>query len=90
MIQIPDPLFRRAKAKAAERGLTLKELLTEALPEKLASGTARARGMEPEWMRGFGGLRRLRKETRRIQAKINERFETIEAEDRGQPSPLSS
>jgi hypothetical protein len=33
-------------------------------------------------MEGFGKLRRLRKETRRIQARIDERFEVIEPEDR--------
>ena len=37
---------------------------------------------EPLWMRGFGKLRRLRKETERIQARIDEIFEVVEAEDR--------
>ena len=32
-IEIPDALFRKAKSKAAERGQTLKELVTEALQE---------------------------------------------------------
>jgi hypothetical protein len=32
---MPDPLFRKAKSKAAERGQTLKELMTEALEDKL-------------------------------------------------------
>lgn len=81
-IEIPDPLFRKAKSKAAERGQTLKEWVTEALQEKLAAGTGRARPAEPEWMQGFGKLRRLRKETQRIQARIDERFELIEPEDR--------
>jgi hypothetical protein len=36
-IDIPDPLFRRAKLKAAERGQTLKEFVGEALQEKLAA-----------------------------------------------------
>lgn len=81
-IEIPDPLFRRAKSKAAERGQTLKQLVTEALQEKLAADTGRARAGEPEWMRGFGKLRRLRRETARIQARIDEAFEVIEPEDR--------
>jgi hypothetical protein len=34
-IEIPTALFRRAKSKAAERGQTLKEFMTEALQEKL-------------------------------------------------------
>ena len=81
-IEIPDPLFRKAKSKAAERGQTLKDLVTEALQEKLAGGAGKARAGEPEWMRGFGKLRRLRKETARIQARIDDAFEVVEPEDR--------
>ena len=80
-IEIPDPLFRKAKSKAAERGQTLKELVTEALQEKLAT-TAAARAGEPGWMEGFGKLRRLRRETARVQARIDEAFDVIEPEDR--------
>lgn len=81
-IEIPDPLFRKAKSKAAERGQTLKQLFTEALQEKLAGGSGRARRAQPEWMAGFGELRRLRKETERIQSRIEEAFEVLEPEDR--------
>lgn len=81
-LEIPDSLFRRAKSTAAERGQTLKALVTEALQEKLAAKANQARPAEPEWMRGFGTLRRLRKETRRIQARVDEAFEVIEPEDR--------
>ena len=81
-IEIPDPLFRKAKSTAAERSQTLKEFVTEALQEKLAANTNRVRPGEPEWMQGFGKLRRLRKETARIQARIDEAFEAIEPEDR--------
>jgi len=81
-LEIPDLLFRKAKSKAAERGQTLKQLVTEALQEKLAVNTDNARPGEPGWMEGFGKLRRLRRETQRIQARIDERFEVIEPEDR--------
>jgi hypothetical protein len=81
-IEIPDSLFRKAKSKAAENGQTLRELVTQALQEKLASNAAKARPSEPGWMRGFGKLRRLRKETKRIQARIDRTFEVIEPEDR--------
>ena len=80
-IEIPDPLFRKAKSKAAERGQSLKELFTEALQEKLAAPTREVRQSEPEWMRGFGKLRRLHKETERIQARIDDAFGVIEPED---------
>ncbi len=81
-LEIPDSLFRKAKSKAAERGQTLKQLVTEALQEKLSPRAGKAGSSEPEWMQGFGKLRALRKETGRIQAKIDETFEVIEPEDR--------
>jgi hypothetical protein len=81
-IEIPDPLFRRAKTRAAERGQTLKALVAEALREKLALDAGRAHRGEPAWMEGFGKLRRLRRETRRVQNRIDEAFEVLEPEDR--------
>jgi hypothetical protein len=81
-IEIPDLLFRKAKSAAAERGQSLKDLMTEALQEKLGARAPVDRPSEPGWMRGFGKLRRLRKETRRIQARIEEEFDNIEPEDR--------
>jgi len=82
-VEIPDPLFRRAKSKAAERGQSLKEFMTEALQEKLVRTAGDVRAGAPPWMQGFGKLRRLRKETARIQDRIDEAFEVIEPEDRG-------
>lgn len=81
-IEIPDPLFRKAKSTAAERSQSLKEFVTEALQEKLAVKAGKVRLGEPAWMQGFGKLRRLRKETVRLQARIEEAFEVIEPEDR--------
>jgi hypothetical protein len=81
-IDIPDALFRSAKARAAERGQSLKEFVTEALQEKLVVLQGRSPPREPAWMTGFGKLRRLRKETARIQARIDEEFEVVEPEDR--------
>ena len=81
-IEIPDPLFRKAKARAAERGQTLKAFLTEILQVRLATPTESGGSQQPEWMDGFGRLRRLRKETARIQGRIDEAFEVIESEDR--------
>ena len=36
-LEIPDPIFRRAKSVAAERGIPLREFVTEAVKDKLAS-----------------------------------------------------
>lgn len=81
-LEMPDALFRKVKATAAGRGQTLKEFVAEALQARLAAGTTARPTAEPSWMHGFGKLRRLRKETRRIQARIDEQFEVVEAEDR--------
>src|SRR5258708_31117237 len=61
-LELPDQLFRKAKATAAERGQSLKEFVTEALRDKLLLGSGRARADEPEWMQGFGKLKRLHNE----------------------------
>jgi hypothetical protein len=81
-IDIPDPLFRKAKSRAAERGQSLKEFVAEALKARLSTPTDDDRSGDPKWMSGFGKLSRLRKETARIQGVIDEAFEGIDAEDR--------
>ena len=81
-LELPDPLFRKAKATAAERGQSLKEFVTDALRDKLAVDAGRAHAAEPEWMQGFGKLKRLHKETTRVQAVVDEEFRIIEPEDR--------
>ena len=78
-LEIPDPIFRRAKSAAAERGIPLREFVTEAVREKLL---ADARTTETPWMAAFGKLRHLRNETAKINRRIEEEFEQIEAEDR--------
>lgn len=78
-LEIPDPIFRRAKSVAAERGIPLREFITEAVRDKLAD---RAKAAEKPWMAGFGKLRRLHKETAKINRRIEEEFEQVEAEDR--------
>ena len=75
-LEIPDVIFRRAKAQAGERGIPLRQFVSEAVAEKLKSPTrvkARARLV--------GGLRHLRKETARINQIIEAEFETIEPEE---------
>ena len=78
-LEIPDAIFRRAKSMAAQRGIPLREFVTQAVEAKLAS--ERAPGDKP-WMAAFGKLRHLRNETTRINRLIEEEFEQVEAEDR--------
>jgi hypothetical protein len=80
-LEIPDGLFREIKSRAAARGQTLKQFVNSALQDKLSSKKSAASG-EPEWMKGFGKLRRLRAETKRIQARIHQACEVVEPEDR--------
>jgi hypothetical protein len=61
--EIPDPIFRRAKAVAAQRGIALRVLVTEAIEEKLASASQEG---EKPWVRLAGGLKHLHEETMRI------------------------
>ncbi len=81
-LELPDPLFRKAKSTAAVRGQSLKEFFTEALRDKLALDTGGAYAAEPEWMKGFGKLKRLHKETLHVQSVIDNEFEIVEPEDK--------
>jgi hypothetical protein len=74
-LEFPDQLFRKAKATAAERGQSLKTFVTEALRDKLALDAGRSRTEEPAWMQGFGKLKRLHKETVRVQSVIEQEFD---------------
>ena len=76
-LEIPDAIFRRAKSVAAERGIPLREFVTEAVREKLAAG---ARNAEKPWMKHFGKLKHLHKETVRINRLIEEDSERIDPE----------
>ena len=77
-LEIPDPIFRKAKARAAASGIPLRQFITEAVSDKLASPSS---PKDKPWMRGFGALRHLHKETVRSQRLIDEEFEKIEPED---------
>lgn len=81
-LEIPDPLFRKAKARAAERGQSLKAFVAEALEQRLAMDSAADAAQDPKWMSGFGKLRHLRDETARVQSVVDDAFESIEDEDR--------
>lgn len=76
-LEIPDAIFRRAKSVAAERGIPLREFVTEAVKEKLAAGT---RTTEKPWMKHFGKLKHLHKETVRINRLIEKDSERIDPE----------
>lgn len=76
-LEIPDRIFRKAKSKAAERGIPLRQFVTEAVEDKLK--TAPTAGRKP-WMKHLGKLKDLRKETERINRLIEQAFEEVDPE----------
>ena len=76
-LEIPDAIFRRAKARAAEQGIPLRQFVTEAVAEKLRPESKE----DKPWIKLAGELRHLRKETARIDQLIEEEFERIEPEE---------
>lgn len=78
-IDIPDELFRLAKARASLNGVSLRQFVTDMLRSRLEQEEKRARATDPPWMKGFGGLADLAGETARIRALIEEEFESIES-----------
>jgi len=81
-LEIPNDVFRRAKSRASQRGIPLREFVTEAVKAKLATDP---RTTETPWMAAFGKLRHLRKESAKINRTIEEEFEQIEPEERSTP-----
>ncbi|HLY61227.1 MAG TPA: antitoxin [Terriglobia bacterium] len=76
-LEIPDAVFRRAKSVAAERGIPFRALVSEALADKLRASGRR----DKPWMKTFGKLRSLKKETARINRIISAEFGKIDSED---------
>ena len=81
-IELPDAIFRRAKAFASGRGMTLKRFFTEALEEQLRRySNETSSETDAPWMAGFGVLSDLSDENRRVLDIIEQEFETISPED---------
>jgi len=77
-LEIPDAIFRRAKAKAGEQGLPLRQFVSEAVAEKLGP---KSPTREKARIELAGRLRHLRRETARIDRLIEQEFERIEPEE---------
>jgi hypothetical protein len=76
-LRLPESLHRRFSAAAVVQGKTVQAHVIEALKEKLG----RLETPPPGWMKGFGQLRHLRKETRLIEETIRNEFSRIEPGD---------
>ena len=85
-IELPDVTFRRAKAVAAVQGITLRQLITDAVEQQLRKGSVARRSLagavpQPPWMEGFGGLSDLGDEHRLVLDAIENEFERLSPED---------
>jgi predicted transcriptional regulator len=80
-VEIPDDLFKKAKILAALEGLSMKQLITESLQQRVMRRSHEVQA-EPAWRRAFGAMRAYHKENQRIERLIEQEFETIEPEDR--------
>ncbi len=76
-LEVPDLLLRRAKSLAAQRGITLSQLATEAVQKKL---NVTSNPAQKPWMKHLGKLKSLHGETARIDKRIEEAFEQIDCE----------
>jgi hypothetical protein len=80
-LEIPDDLFRRAKAQAASRGIPLRQFVTEAVEQRVHGG-AHPTGAAA-WKQLSGDLGTLRRETARVSKLIESEFEQLDPEDDG-------
>ena len=76
-LEIPNSIFRRAKSKAAERGIPLRQFVTEAVEDKLKTTSAASR---KPWLKHLGKSKDLRKEAVRVNRVIAEAFEVVDLE----------
>ena len=81
-IDIPDSTLQQARTMAAAQGISVEQLLTNAIEEQLRCRSGSGNGGEFPWMKGFGALADLREESARIAKAIEDEFEQIEPEDR--------
>jgi hypothetical protein len=83
-LEIEDATLQKAKIRAAQQGITLRELFNQALEEKLQRSIARDQRAKPAWLKlegAFSNSRSERAETRRIQKVIDAEFERLDPED---------
>jgi hypothetical protein len=81
-LELPDDLVQAATRAAAANGRPLKDLIAEALRDKLGPSAAKKESSaEPPWLELFGAFGgSTSEETWRIQERIDAEF--------GQPDPL--
>ena len=82
-VEIPEKTLKRARTLAAAKGLSLEQLVADAIEDKIGRGEDLAKG-EPRWMKLYGAFAKsgdMRTDTRSIQRVIDEGFERINPGD---------
>ena len=82
-VEIPEKTLKRAKTLAAEKGVSLEQLVAEAIEDKVGDGKELGKG-EAAWMKLYGAFAKsgeMRSDTRSIQKIIDEEFERINPGD---------
>jgi hypothetical protein len=78
-LEMPDELFRRAKATAAQRGQSLKQLITGALQHELSKPTHAAGSALARRAQVRATMRELKKISKRISAVWPEGVSAVDA-----------
>jgi len=78
-LEMPDKLFRRAKATAAQRGQSLKQLVTVALERELAGPAPGTKSSKRKRAEVEASLRELKRITKAISAAWPEGVSAVEA-----------
>ena len=84
-IELSSSTLEQAKSLADAQGISVEQLLTNAIEEKLRDRFRCREAEAPSWLKlagAFGKTPADRAETRRIQQIIDQEFEGIEPEDR--------
>jgi hypothetical protein len=79
-VELPDALYRKLKSAAAEEGRSIKEILAEAVADRLRRGAGGESKAKP-WETAFGGMKSLHRENLRIERLIEAEFEKIDEEE---------
>jgi uncharacterized membrane protein len=77
-VDISNALFLRAKSAALSRGVSLSEFVAEGFEKSSVRLLPSGQNL---WMKHFGKLKWLHKETKLIEKRIEEAFEHIDAEE---------
>ncbi len=79
-VELPDHVFRNAKALAAQKGQSLRTFFTQAIEEQLRRETGE-HPLQEKWRSAFGALSNLQEENTRIQKLIEEEFEKVDTDE---------